>query len=263
MVNKLKETVKEKYAEIIKQKLTCGCDSEADIKFTDGSNDFSKSYTMLDGYEKDADYNLGCGIPTAYLNVKEGDTLVDLGSGAGNDVFIARKLVGDSGKVIGIDMTQEMIDKARENNQKLAYENIEFLLGDIEDIPLKENTTDFVISNCVMNLVPNKQKAYAEVFRILKPGGEFSISDIVVAGELPEKLKESAEMYIGCVAGAIDKDLYLETIGKAGFKKLEIVESKQFILDENLVKEYLSLEEFELYKNAQVDIVSITVKGKK
>lgn len=265
MSKEIKETVKEKYALIVEQNQNCGCDCGcgSDFTFSDGSKDFSKDYTKLQGYEKDADYNLGCGIPTGFVDIKEGDTVVDLGSGAGNDVFVSRRLVGEKGKVIGIDMTQAMIDKAKQNNQKLAYKNVEFRLGDIENIPLNDNTADFVISNCVMNLVPNKEKAFSEVYRILNPNGKFSISDIVISGNLPDKLQQSAELYVGCVAGAIDKDIYINTIKNTGFKTVEIVEEKKYILPDSLVKQYLSPDEYELYKASDAEILSITVKGKK
>ncbi len=263
MLKKIKETVKEKYAQIVEQNQNCGCSCGSDFTFPDGSKDFSKDYTKLQGYEKEADYNLGCGIPTGFVEIKEGNTVVDLGSGAGNDVFVARRLVGDTGKVIGIDMTQAMIDKANRNNQKLAYKNVEFRLGDIENIPLDDNTADFVISNCVMNLVPDKEKAFSEVYRILNQNGKFSISDIVVSGNLPEKLRQSAELYVGCVAGAIDKKKYINTIKNAGFKTVEIVEEKKYILPDNLVKQYLSPSEYELYKTSNAEILSITVKGGK
>ncbi len=265
MSKEIKETVKEKYAQIVEQNQNCGCSCGcgSDFTFPDGSKNFSKDYTKLQGYEKNADYNLGCGIPTGFIEIKEGDTVVDLGSGAGNDVFVARRLVGETGKVIGVDMTQAMIDKAEQNNEKLAYKNVEFRLGDIENIPIENNTSDFVISNCVMNLVPNKEKAFSEVYRILKSNGKFSISDIVISGNLPDKLRKSAELYVDCVAGAIDKQDYIDKIKNAGFKTAEIVEEKKYILPENLVKQFLSQEEYELYRDSNAEILSITVKGKK
>lgn len=261
----IKETVKEKYTEIVEQDQACSCSCGCgeDYTFSDGSQDFSKDYTQLKGYEKEADYNLGCGIPTAHLNIKAGSTIVDLGSGAGNDVFVARSLTGETGKVIGIDMTQAMIDKANKNNEKLAYKNVEFRLGDIENIPVEDHTVDTVISNCVMNLVPDKEKAFSEVYRILKKGGGFSISDIVVSGNLPDKLRKSAELYVGCVSGAVDRQQYLNIIRKAGFRNVEIVESKKYILPENLVKQYLSEDEYHIYRTSDTEILSITVRAEK
>ena len=261
MSKEIKETVKEKYSLVVEQNDGCGCGS--DFTFDDGSKDFSKSYTNLKGYEKDADYALGCGIPTGYVNINEGDTVVDLGSGAGNDVFVARKLVGESGKVIGVDMTEAMIKKANENNKKAGYNNVEFRLGDIENMPVDNGTSDFVISNCVMNLVPDKEKAFSEVYRILNKSGKFSISDIVISGELPEKLRESAELYVGCVAGAIEKQAYINTIKNAGFKTVKIVEEKKYVLPEKIVRQYLSQEEYDLYKASNAEILSITVYGEK
>ena len=263
MSKEIKETIKKKYSLVVEQNEGCGCGCGSDFTFPDGSKDFSKSYTHLKGYEKDADYALGCGIPTGYVNINEGNTVVDLGSGAGNDVFVARKLVGESGKVIGIDMTEAMIKKANENNKKAGYKNVEFRLGDIENIPVDDGTSDFVISNCVMNLVPDTEKAFSEVYRILNKSGKFSISDIVISGELPDKLRESAELYVGCVAGAIDKQAYIHTIKNAGFKTVKIVEEKKYVLPENLVKQYLSQEEYDMYKASKAEILSITVYGEK
>ncbi len=263
MSKEIKDTVKEKYAEIVETNKSCGCGCGSDFTFPDGSTDFSKDYSNLGGYEKDADYNLGCGIPTGFVNIKEGDTVVDLGAGAGNDVFVARRLVGETGKVIGIDMTEAMIKKANENKQKLGYKNIDFRLGDIENIPVDDNAADIVISNCVMNLVPDKEKAFAEVYRILNKTGKFSISDIVVTGNLPDKLRKSAELYVGCVAGAIDKQEYINAIKKAGFINVKVVEEKKYILPEGLVKQYLSQEEYDLYITSNAEILSITVYGEK
>ena len=263
MSKEIKETVKEKYSIIVEENQACGCGCGTDFTFPDGSKDFSKDYTSLKGYEQDADYSLGCGIPTAFVSVKNGDTVVDLGSGAGNDAFVARSLVGKNGKVIGVDFTEAMIKKAENNNTKLGYNNVEFRMGDIENIPVEDNISDVVISNCVMNLVPNKEKAFAEVFRIIKVGGKFSISDIVVSGDLPDKLRASAELYVGCVAGAIDKQLYMDTIKNAGFKNVKIVEEKKYVLPENLVKQYLSQGEYDTYKSSNAEILSITVYGEK
>ncbi len=263
MSKEIKDTVKEKYSLIVEQNKGCGCECETDFVFPDGSKNFSKDYTQLGGYEKDADLNLGCGIPTGAIDIKAGNIVVDLGSGAGNDVFVARRLVGETGQVIGIDMTEAMIKKANENNEKLGYKNVEFKLGEIENIPLKENTADVVISNCVMNLVPNKELAFLEVYRILNKKGRFSISDIVITGEFPEQLRKSAELYVGCVAGAIDKEQYLNEIKNAGFKNIKIVEEKKYNLSDELVKQFLSEEEFQMYKKSNAKILSITVYGEK
>ncbi len=265
MSKEIKDSVKEKYSQIVERNQSCGCGCGCgnDFAFPDGSNDFSEDYSKIEGYAKDADYGLGCGIPTGFVNIKKGDTVVDLGSGAGNDVFVARRLVGDTGKVIGIDMTEAMVSKAKENNKKLGYDNVEFRLGDIEHLPVNDNIADVVISNCVMNLVPDKEKAFSEVYRILNKEGKFSISDIVILGELAEGLKKSAELYVGCVAGAIDKQVYINTIKNAGFKVVKIVEEKKYVLPENLVKQFLSKEEYDLYKTSKAEILSITVYGEK
>jgi SAM-dependent methyltransferase len=266
--NEMKQIVKDKYAEIAKASLNTGC---CDTSSCCGSKDNSivgytvmkDEYDHLDGYVAEADLGLGCGLPTEYAGIKEGDTVVDLGSGAGNDVFVARAIVGDSGKVIGIDMTEEMIAKANSNKQKLGYKNVDFKLGDIENLPVDNSTTDVVVSNCVLNLVPDKQKAFAEIYRILKPGGHFCVSDIVIKGELPANLKKSAEMYAGCVAGAIQQDQYLGIIKDAGFKDIVINKTKAIDLPDELLVNYISPEEISLYRKSNSGIISITVSAEK
>ena len=172
----------------------------------------SEDYTNLKGYEPDADLGVGCGLPTQYANISEGDTVVDLGSGAGNDCFIARAEVGESGKVIGIDFSPQMITKARNNALKRGYVNVEFLEGDIENMPLLDNTADVVVSNCVLNLLPEKNIIFKETYRVLKPGGHFCISDVVLNGTFPKKFTDNAAMYAGCIASAIQKEDYLQEI---------------------------------------------------
>lgn len=262
----LKELVKVKYGEIAFQSKeqnetsccgnNCGC----------GPSDFAvmaEDYTSLPGYVADADLGLGCGLPTAFAQIKQGDTVVDLGSGAGNDAFVARSIVGESGKVIGIDMTEQMIAKATKNVEKLGFTNVEFRLGDIEKMPIAENTADVVVSNCVMNLVPDKQKAFAETFRILKPGGHFSISDIVLKGKLPEGIKNAAVMYAGCVAGAQQIDDYLATIKQAGFVNITVQKEREITLPNELYLHYITLDELRDFKKAKVGIFSITVYAEK
>jgi arsenite methyltransferase len=222
-----KNLVKEKYGQIArsaaqKSGRDCGCPSDSDREYSV----FKDSYQGIDGYVVEADLSLGCGLPTEFASIKTGDTVVDLGSGAGNDVFIARRLTGDAGWVIGIDMTPEMVQQAQENNRKLGFKNVEFRLGDIEKLPVTDQTVEVVISNCVLNLVPDKEKAFREIFRILKTGGHFCISDVIIKGNLPEKLQESAEMYAGCVAGALQQDDYLQIIKRTGFTQVEIRKSK-------------------------------------
>jgi len=224
---------------------------------------FSEDYSKLEGYNPDADLSLGCGIPTQFAGIKKGQTLVDLGSGAGNDCFVARALVGEIGKVIGLDMTEAMINKARSNADKLGFNNVEFRLGDIEKMPIAGNTADVVISNCVLNLVPDKQKAFSEIYRVLKPGAHFCISDVVLKGILPEKLKNAAEMYAGCVSGALQKDDYLNSINQTGFKNIKIHTEKQILIPGDILSNFLSSSEIEVMKNSSFGIFSITVYGEK
>ncbi|MCB0513974.1 MAG: arsenite methyltransferase, partial [Bacteroidetes bacterium] len=209
------------------------------------------------------DLGLGCGLPTQFAKIKKGDTVIDLGSGAGNDCFVARAETGETGKVIGIDFTEAMIDKARNNAEKLGFNNVEFRQGDIEKMPITANVADVIVSNCVLNLVPNKQAVFAEMYRVLKPGGHFSISDIVLTGELPEKIKSAAEMYAGCVASAIDKDEYLSYIGKVGFVNMQIQKDKPIIVPDDILKNYLNDEEITQYKANDTVIRSITVYAEK
>lgn len=261
----IKQLVKEKYSEIAGQassqnKASCcgsgSCSSEV-------YNIMSDDYSKLSGYQPDADLGLGCGLPTEFAKIKEGDTVVDLGSGAGNDCFVARAVTGEKGKVIGIDFSETMIEKARKNTETLRYNNIEFRLGDIEKLPLSANTADVVISNCVLNLVPDKEKAFAGIYRVLKPTGHFSISDVVITGVLPPAIKKASEMYVGCVAGAINKDEYLKAIEKAGFINVIIQKEKEIIIPQDILSDYLSNAEIEEYKKSQVRISSITVYGEK
>jgi ubiquinone/menaquinone biosynthesis C-methylase UbiE len=261
----IKEIVKQKYAEIALQNQdtnasSCcgsgGCSTEVYNIMTD-------DYDHLEGYNPDADLKLGCGLPTEFAKIKKGDYVVDLGSGAGNDCFVARAETGESGKVVGIDFTPEMIEKARNNADKLGFNNVEFRLGDIENIPLMSNVADVVVSNCVMNLVPNKPKAFAEVQRILKPTGHFSISDIVLVGDLPEKIKNAAEMYAGCVASAIQMEDYLKIIENSGFKNITLQKKKPIIVPDDILKNYLNEEEIQQYKDSTTRIYSITVYAEK
>ncbi|MCX6151131.1 MAG: arsenite methyltransferase [Ignavibacteriales bacterium] len=256
----IKEIVKDKYAEIairseIKSGCGCGCSSSSKDDYTI----LEDEYSNLQGYVADADLGLGCGLPTEHAGIKEGDTVVDLGSGAGNDVFVAHSFVGKTGKVIGIDMTPEMVIKAEKNKAKLGFNNVEFKLGEIESLPLENNFADVVISNCVLNLVPNKEKAFAEIYRVLKTGAHFCVSDLVIKGELPGKILESAAMYAGCVAGALKMEDYLNAISKAGFKNTEIKTEKRITLPDKLLLNYLSQTELDEYKNSGSGILSITV----
>ncbi|MEW6508264.1 MAG: arsenite methyltransferase [Bacteroidota bacterium] len=255
----IKEIVKEKYGAIAKKSQSaCGCGCGNSNKIV-GYTVMQDDYTNLVGYVAEADLGLGCGLPVEFAGIKEGDTVVDLGSGAGNDVFIARAIVGDKGKVIGLDFTEEMIAKANKNNKKLGYKNVEFRLGEIEEMPIDSSTVDVVVSNCVLNLVPDKKKAFTEIYRILNPGGHFCVSDIVINGELPANLKKSAEMYAGCVAGAVQKDEYLRIIENAGFKNVEIRKTKVIDLPDDILKNYLNKDELVSLRENNVGIFSITV----
>lgn len=261
----LKSLVKEKYGAIAEQSrienaASCcgsgGCSTEV-------YNIMADDYTNLSGYHEAADLGLGCGLPTEFAKIQAGDTVIDLGSGAGNDCFIARAITGETGKVIGIDFTDKMIEKARNNAEKLSYHNVEFRLGDIEQMPVADNVADVVVSNCVLNLVPNKHNVLKEVYRVLKPGGHFSISDIVLAGELPVKLKEAAEMYAGCVSGAIQQQVYLELIASRGFANITIQKEKRILLPDDILADYFSAEEIQSFRNSQTGIYSITVYAEK
>lgn len=261
----LKELVKEKYGKIAEQSKDqnesscCGATGCSTVDYSIMSDDYSK----LKGYVADADLGLGCGLPTEFALIKEGDTVIDLGSGAGNDCFVARSITGERGKVIGIDFTEKMIEKARVNAEKLNYKNVEFRQGDIENMPLAGNVADVVVSNCVLNLVPNKKQAFAETFRILKKGGHFSVSDIVLVGQLPEGLRMSAEMYAGCVSGAIQKEEYLDTIKQAGFAEINVQKEKRINLPDEILKEYLSEEEIAEFNQGKLGIFSVTVYAEK
>jgi len=261
----LKQIVKEKYGEIAElgnQASSSCCGTSSCCSGTDYSV-FSESYEDQKGYNPDADLNLGCGIPTEYAHIRKGDTVVDLGSGAGNDCFVARALTGETGKVIGVDMTEAMIAKARINTEKLGFNNVEFRLGDIENMPVSENSADVVISNCVLNLVPDKEKAFKEIFRILKPGGHLSVSDVVLRGDLPEKIQKAAEMYAGCVSGAIDIELYLKMMKESGLVNIKVQKDKMIIIPDETFLNYLSQTELKKFKESGAGIFSITVYAEK
>jgi arsenite methyltransferase len=263
--NEVKELVKQKYSEIALQdkdtnQSSCcgsGCCS------TEVYNIMSEDYTTLEGYDPDADLGLGCGLPTQFANIKKGDVVIDLGSGAGNDAFIARHETGETGRVIGIDFTPAMIEKARANAEARGYNNVEFRQGDIEKMPVTANVADVIVSNCVLNLVPNKDAVIKEIFRVLKPGGHFSISDVVLEGQLPKEINEAAEMYAGCVAGAIQKQAYLQLIEANGFKNINVQKDKAIIIPDDILSTYLSAEQIESFKRSGTGIRSITVYAEK
>jgi len=254
----IKELIKEKYGQIAREGGSCGTSCCGDV-----TNIMADSYSSLEGYNPDADLGLGCGLPTEFAQIKEGDVVIDLGSGAGNDAFIARRIAGERGKVIGIDITPSMIELANKNVAKLGYDNVEFRLGDIDDMPVKDNIADVIVSNCVLNLVPDKEKVIKEIYRTLKPGGHFSISDIVLNGILPEGLKESAEMYAGCVSGAIQKKDYLGFIHEAGFSNVTLQKEKKIEVPDEILLQYISADELQSLKESKLGIYSVTVYAEK
>jgi SAM-dependent methyltransferase len=261
----LKELVRNKYSEIALQNKETNMSSccGSGCCSTDVYNIMSDDYTKLEGYNADADLGLGCGLPTEFAKIKKGDTVIDLGSGAGNDCFVARAATGDNGKVIGIDFTDAMIEKARANAEKLGFNNVEFRFGDIEKMPVTAGKADVVVSNCVLNLVPNKNNVFKEIARVLKPGGHFSISDVVLDGELPGAFKKEAEMYVGCISGAIQKKEYLGLIEANGFKNITLQKEKAIMIPDDILQHYLSASELDSFKKGQTGIYSITVYAEK
>lgn len=261
----LKNLVQEKYGEIANQDKTTNAASCCGAGPVSGKvyNIMTENYGGMDGYLAEADLGLGCGLPTEFAKIQAGDTVIDLGSGAGNDAFIARHETGVEGKVIGIDFTPSMIEKARANAEKMGYNNVEFREGDLENMPVNDNVADVIVSNCVLNLVPDKQRVISEIYRTLKPGGHFSISDIVLIGDLPEALQKDAEMYAGCISGAMQKDDYLKAIEEAGFKNIIIQKEKVVLLPDDILETYLSKEEIEAFAQQDHGIFSITVYAEK
>lgn len=257
----LKKIVRDKYTEIAGQDVSlnkascCGSGAVSDEVY----NIMTDDYSEVEGYVADGDLGLGCGLPTEFAKISEGDTVIDLGSGAGNDCFVARHHTGVSGKVIGIDFTPAMIAKARINADKLGYNNVEFREGDIDNMPVGDNVADVIVSNCVLNLVPNKEKVISEIFRTLKPGGHFSISDVVLVGELPTALQEDAEMYAGCVSGAIQRDTYLGFIKKAGFENITLQKEKPILIPDDILVKYLNESEIKDFKSGNTGIFSLSV----
>lgn len=261
----IKEMVRQKYSEIALQDKSenaascCGsscCSMET-------ANIMTDDYSTLEGYNEEADLGLGCGLPTQFAKIKKGDVVIDLGSGAGNDAFVARAETGETGKVIGIDFTPAMIEKARANAEKLAFHNVEFRQGDIENMPVSANVADVIVSNCVLNLVPNKDAVIKDIYRVLKPGAHFSISDIVLEGNLPPNIQQAAEMYAGCVSGAIQKQVYLQLIETNGFTNITVQKEKVIHIPDDILLSYLSQEEITQFRNSATGIYSITVYAEK
>ncbi len=259
---RLKAQVREKYASIAVQAETSCCGGGGGCGMAEVTT-FSEEYSGMDGYVADADLHLGCGVPTDLARLRAGDAVVDLGSGAGNDAFVARALVGEAGRVIGVDMTPQMVAKARANNRKMGYANVEFRLGEIEHVPVESGSADVVLSNCVLNLVPDKDRAFAEMFRILKPGGHFSVSDIVLSAPLPDFARKAAELYTGCVSGAQEKSGYLETARRAGFQGIRVDREREINLPDSLLEENLTPDQRAEFRASGVKILSINLFGER
>lgn len=269
----IKKVVREGYAKIAKTGSSCCAPTSSCCGTGNMADDISKeigySDVELKSVPENANLGLGCGNPVALASIKEGDVVLDLGSGAGFDSFLAANKVGKTGKVIGVDMTPEMLSNARENAEKGNYENVEFRLGEIENLPVADNSIDLIISNCVINLSPNKKRVFKEAFRVLKPGGRMMVSDIVLLDELPQFIKESVAAYVGCISGAIIKDEYIKSIKEAGFQDVNILEETIFPVDlmpndptAKVVIDKLNLSKERLDKIGK-SVVSIKVEGKK
>jgi arsenite methyltransferase len=259
----IRALVREKYGSIARKEASCcgsscGCESAAD-----GIDMIGDTYRSVEGYLAEADLGLGCGLPTEHAGIEPGDTVLDLGAGAGVDVFVARRLVGEKGQVYGVDMTPDMVTKARGNAEKLGYQNVEFRLGEIEHLPFEHESIDVVISNCVLNLVPDKARAFAEMYRVLRPGAHFCVSDIVASAPLPNGIRTAAALYIGCVAGAEPEANYIATIGSAGFRDIRIAKSRRIDLPEDVLAGVLAGDEIAAAHNADLHIKSVTVVGVK
>lgn len=257
----LKEIVKEKYTAVVENKESSCCQPSCCSPDTGVDTFFNEDYSHLEGYVADADLALGCGIPLEHTKIEEGMTVLDLGSGAGNDVFVAARQVGISGKVIGLDFTEAMVKKAMANQEKLGIENVSFVFGDIEDMPLPSNSVDLVISNCVLNLVPDKKSAFAEMNRVLRANGRFAISDIVLTGDLDPTLRDAAALYAGCVSGALQKDEYLAIVQEAGFKNISVAKERRIELTDEFLQQHLDDQTIADFRESGTGIVSITLTG--
>lgn len=219
------------------------------------------SYEGVEGYEAAADLRLGCGIPTEHAGLEPGQSVVDLGSGAGLDAFVARRIVGEDGRVVGLDFAPEMVEKARSNAEDLGYENVEFVRGEIEEMPFEDDLFDAALSNCVLNLVPDKGRAFAETFRVLRPGGHFCISDVVHRGELPGAVRRSAELYAGCVAGALEEEAYLDLVRGAGFTDVVVLDRRRIEVPVRALPDGLSANDRRALEEG--GMYSVTVRGRK
>ena len=262
--DELRTRVRERYGAIAREAESRSAPSCCSANTApDGLNVIGDAYQGVAGHVVDADLNLGCGVPTQHAALKRGETVLDLGSGAGNDVFIARHEVGAEGRVIGVDMTPDMISRARANARKLGFDNVEFRLGEIEHLPVDSGSIDAIISNCVLNLLPDKAPAFIEMFRVLRPGGRFCVSDIVATGPLPEGVREAAELYVGCVAGALPEKEYLALINAAGFEGVRNAKEQRIALPDEALSPHMSGEDIAAFRTSGVEVKSVTVLATK
>ena len=245
----IKTLVKEKYNRLVKENRPGSASRNSCCE-----ESFQEDYSQINGYEPEADFGLGCGLPTVYAKLKIGQAVLDLGSGAGNDCFVARAEVGPTGRVYGLDFSEAMVSKAKENAARLGYDNVEFIVGDIEAIPLEKETVNVVVSNCVLNLIPNKEKVFSEIYRVLHPGGHFSISDVVATDALPKAMAADPVLFSDCIGGASPKETYLKAVKKAGFKNITIQKERELPLSE-------SANQYQIPKSLK--ILSITLYAEK
>lgn len=255
----LKSTVRAKYAALATADDSCCGPSGSG----EAGLDVDMSEDYADAIATDADLDLGCGRPTDHAGLQPGERVLDLGSGAGMDAFVARRTVGPDGHVHGVDFAEEMVAKARANADTLDYDNVTFGVGDIEALPVESGAFDVVLSNCVLNLVPDKEAAFAQMHRALRPGGRFSVSDVVHAGALPDGLREAAELYVGCVAGAMERDMYLDRLREAGFSDVHIATEKPISLPDELLAEHLGAAELDRFRAGDAALQSVTVVGRR
>jgi arsenite methyltransferase len=260
----LKKNVSEFYGSIARdpEASGCGCGPAACCGVSPGES-MSESYAGKEGYVADADLGLGCGIPDAYADLQPGQTVLDLGSGAGNDAFVARAAVGETGKVIGVDMTPDMLSRARANAAARGFDNVEFRLGEIEHLPVTSATVDRILSNCVLNLVPDKEAAHREMFRVLKPGGRFSVSDIAMEGAVSPEIRQAASLYVGCISGAVTRTEMTRSLEAAGFSDVQMAKEVVYPLDKQMIKDFLPAGADADALLANVQVYKVTVTGVK
>lgn len=264
----LKKSIQEKYTVIAEQaenadyEDACGCGSGCGCG-SSGYADLSEDYTDMAGYHPFADLGLGCGMPVEYARINPGNTVVDLGSGAGNDCFVVREIIGDQGKVIGVDLTDRMVEKARKNAELEGYNNVEFRQGDMEKLPLSDKSAHVIMSNCSLNLVPDKRQAMQETYRALKHHGQFCLSDIFCKGDLPKGLKVDADMYLGCMAGTLSLDDGIKMLGECGFEEITIHSIRKIELPDAMLHYYLPPEEAKDFREGDPGMYAVTLSAEK